>query len=84
MTVVSIVLFRHFMSPPFYKCFVSMSQPLHAHCKNNSVQKGSQLIMSNNEQPQKTYHKKATGNALATVKKHSKDNVLKLFGSCFW
>lgn len=32
----------------------------------------------------KTYHKKATGNALVTVKNHSKDEDLKLFGSCFW
>lgn len=33
---------------------------------------------------QKTYHKKASGNALITVRKHSKDHELKLFGSCFW
>ena len=33
---------------------------------------------------QKTYHRKATGPALATVKRHSKDHELKLFGSCFW
>ena len=33
---------------------------------------------------QKTYHKKATGAALNTVKKHVKDHDLKLFGSCFW
>lgn len=33
---------------------------------------------------QKTYHKKATGAALNTIKKHSKDHELKLFGSCFW
>lgn len=32
----------------------------------------------------KTYHKKATGIALNTVKKHSKDHELKLYGSCFW
>ncbi|KAL8687050.1 MAG: hypothetical protein Q9224_005266, partial [Gallowayella concinna] len=32
---------------------------------------------------QKTYHKKATGEALATVKKHAKDHDLKLYGSCF-
>ena len=32
----------------------------------------------------KTYHKKATGDALNTVKKHSKDDELKLYGSCFW
>ena len=33
---------------------------------------------------QKTYHKKATGAALATTKKHSKEHELKLYGSCFW
>lgn len=33
---------------------------------------------------QKTYHKKANGNALATVRKHTKEHDLKLFGSCFW
>lgn len=32
----------------------------------------------------KTYHTKATGKALETVKKHSAENDLKLFGSCFW
>ncbi|KAF2471956.1 uncharacterized protein BDR25DRAFT_302783 [Lindgomyces ingoldianus] len=31
----------------------------------------------------KTYHKRATGNALVTVKNHSKEDDLKLFGSCF-
>lgn len=33
---------------------------------------------------QKSYHKKATGAALATVKKHTKEHDLKLYGSCFW
>ena len=33
---------------------------------------------------QKTYHKKASGQALQTVKRHSKPNELKIFGSCFW
>ncbi|KAG8533236.1 uncharacterized protein KY384_002019 [Bacidia gigantensis] len=32
---------------------------------------------------QKTYHKRATGAALQTVKRHAKDNELKLYGSCF-
>jgi glutathione S-transferase len=32
----------------------------------------------------KTYHKKATGNALTTVKNHSKEDDLKLYGSAFW
>ncbi|KAK6582416.1 hypothetical protein PZA11_004824 [Diplocarpon coronariae] len=31
----------------------------------------------------KTYHKKASGNALATARKHAKEHELKLFGSCF-
>lgn len=33
---------------------------------------------------QKTYHKKASGAALVTVKKHSRETDLKLYGSCFW
>jgi glutathione S-transferase len=33
---------------------------------------------------EKTYHKKATGQAQLTVKKHSKECDLKLFASCFW
>jgi len=33
---------------------------------------------------QKTYHKRATGQALNTVKKRFKDHDLKLIGSCFW
>jgi hypothetical protein len=32
----------------------------------------------------KTYHNKATGNALTTVKNHAKEEDLKLYGSCFW
>lgn len=32
----------------------------------------------------KTYHKKATGTALATVRDHAKEEDLKLYGSCFW
>lgn len=41
--------------------------------------------MSKDPNPsQKTYHKKATGAALSTIKRHSKEHELKLFGSCFW
>ena len=32
---------------------------------------------------QKTYHKKATGAAAQTVKRHTREHELKLFGSCF-
>ncbi|KAK6356488.1 hypothetical protein TWF718_000847 [Orbilia javanica] len=35
------------------------------------------------EKIQKTYHTKATGNALLTVEKHSYDAPLKLYGGCF-
>lgn len=31
----------------------------------------------------KTYHKKATGTALVTAKRHAKEHNLKLYGSCF-
>jgi len=37
----------------------------------------------NNEPQKKTYHKRATGKALATVKSHNKEEELKLYGSCF-
>lgn len=40
--------------------------------------------MTDTTAQQKTYHKKASGNALITVRKHSKEHDLKLFGSCFW
>lgn len=32
----------------------------------------------------KTYHEKATGNALKTAENHSQEKVLKLYGGCFW
>jgi glutathione S-transferase len=35
-------------------------------------------------QQEKTYHKKASGLAATTVRIHSKENDLKLFGGCFW
>ena len=41
-------------------------------------------MSDNANSEKKTYHKKATGIALNTVKKHAKDQDLKLFGSCFW
>jgi glutathione S-transferase len=41
-------------------------------------------LVTNTMKQEKTYHKKASGNALATVRMHSKEDGLKLFGSCFW
>ncbi|EDN03656.1 predicted protein [Histoplasma mississippiense (nom. inval.)] len=55
--------------------------------KKNSVQR--YLLKEEKERKrimvqQKTYHKKASGSAAVTVKKHAKEADLKLFGSCFW
>ncbi|GAO52336.1 glutathione S-transferase [Saitoella complicata NRRL Y-17804] len=38
---------------------------------------------SKTEKIQKTYHTKATGNALATAESHGKESPLQLYGSCF-
>ncbi|TAQ87910.1 hypothetical protein B7494_g3753 [Chlorociboria aeruginascens] len=51
--------------------------------KKNSVQRFMMKKDKEDKKTQKTYHKKASGNALATVRRHSKDHDLKLFGSCF-
>ncbi|CZS90765.1 related to glutathione transferase omega 1 [Rhynchosporium graminicola] len=51
--------------------------------KKNSIQRLTIKKDKEEKKTQKTYHKKASGNALATVKKHSKEHELKLFGSCF-
>ncbi|CZR60819.1 related to glutathione transferase omega 1 [Phialocephala subalpina] len=51
--------------------------------KKNSVQRYVMKRDKEEKKTQKTYHKKASGAALATVRKHSKDHELKLFGSCF-
>ena len=42
------------------------------------------MMSDNANSDKKTYHKKATGLALTTVKKHSKEHDMKLYGSCFW
>lgn len=50
-----------------------------------SLRERNIITMSDrNQAQQKTYHKKATGLAAWTVKKHSKESDLKLYGSCFW
>jgi hypothetical protein len=36
------------------------------------------------EKEEKSYHKQATGEALKTVEKRSKEHDLKLYGGCFW
>ncbi|EEQ85623.1 hypothetical protein RJZ56_005338 [Blastomyces dermatitidis] len=54
--------------------------------KKNSVQR--HLLKEEKERKramaqQKSYHKKASGPAAVTVKKHARESDLKLFGSCF-
>ncbi|KAL3428007.1 glutathione transferase [Phlyctema vagabunda] len=51
--------------------------------KKNSVQRFLLKKDKEEKKTQKTHHKKANGAALLTVRKHSKDNELKLFGRCF-
>ncbi|APA14640.1 hypothetical protein SS1G_06623 [Sclerotinia sclerotiorum 1980 UF-70] len=51
--------------------------------KKNSIVRFLQKREKEDKKTQKTYHKRASGLALSTVKKHSKENDLKLFASCF-
>ncbi|KAG9232080.1 hypothetical protein BJ875DRAFT_96377 [Amylocarpus encephaloides] len=51
--------------------------------KKNSVQRTLLQREKEDKKQQKHHHKKASGLALATVRKHSKDADLKLYGSCF-
>ncbi|KAL8749155.1 MAG: hypothetical protein Q9199_007858 [Rusavskia elegans] len=51
--------------------------------KVEKEKKKTETMADDTKSNQKTYHKKATGEALVTAKKHSKDHELKLYGSCF-
>lgn len=63
-------------------CDSDLSNPCHSHLTIDI--KFRIMSEDTNTKQQKTYHKKATGLALNTVKKHSKDHDFKLYGSCFW
>ena len=52
--------------------------------KKNSVQRMMLKKDKEEKKQQKTYHKKATGAALLTVRKHAKEAEYKLYGSCHW
>ncbi|KAL4888305.1 hypothetical protein BDV59DRAFT_206229 [Aspergillus ambiguus] len=43
----------------------------------------TRAMSAQSQSVQKTYHTKATGLAAVTVEKHSQENELKLYGSCF-
>ncbi|KAH8591575.1 hypothetical protein B0O99DRAFT_631793 [Bisporella sp. PMI_857] len=51
--------------------------------KKNTVARFLLAQEKEQKKTQKTYHKKASGNALATVKKHSKEVEFKFFANCF-
>jgi glutathione S-transferase len=54
--------------------------------KRNTVQRLIQTPEGSRKKqklPEKSYHKRATGEALNTVRNHTKESDLKLFGSCF-
>lgn len=74
----SLTLPSHFPVPRHLnKSILARRRPI---CSRPKLQTMADDTKSN----QKTYHKKATGEALVTAKKHSKDHELKLYGSCFW
>lgn len=68
-TIKTLPFCKTFRSSFFYRAF------------NLSIHRS---MSENANSKQKTYHKKATGIALNTVKKHAKEHDLKLYGSCFW
>lgn len=77
------ILFKNFYGSPLHRNLVLLTVAfvLLIYCKLHFT---SRTMSDNANSEKKTYHKKATGIALNTVKKHSKDHELKLYGSCFW
>lgn len=49
-----------------------------------SIQRFATMASQNGTKTQKTYHKKASGEALKTAEAHDAEHELKLFGGCFW
>ncbi|PYH79256.1 hypothetical protein BO82DRAFT_376579 [Aspergillus uvarum CBS 121591] len=74
-------------SPCLWKGLIAQAQPPIVHAPSAYLRSNAGRLqtrtMSNQNQPQKSYHTKATGFAAETVADHSADNDLKLFGSCF-
>jgi glutathione S-transferase len=51
---------------------------------NKPAASAGEAVHASDQEKQKTYHTKATGQALQTVKNRATESELKLFGSCFW
>ncbi|KZF26392.1 hypothetical protein L228DRAFT_264793 [Xylona heveae TC161] len=84
--------FRLSANPSFVTTFSHHSSPKSIPNPLKAIQTPSLVELSyrtlatmadKKDSEQKTYHKKATGDALNTVKKRSKEHDLKLFGGCF-
>lgn len=69
----NLVSFKPVLRPAIYNCYPPSITRTMSDSNGDSPKK-----------EKKTYHKKASGPALKTVEKHSKDHELKLYGSCFW
>jgi hypothetical protein len=91
------ILLRHFLSrrvvlvaPIRPSSILCKAQRLHpapfVQRSSFSTHTAFEMTPSNEDtkQEKKSYHTKATGAALATAKKRSKEHNLKLYGSCFW
>lgn len=65
-------------------CFIARSKPQLPSARLASSSSTMTDTNQGGDSSKKTYHKKATGNALTTVKNHTKEDDLKLYGSCFW
>lgn len=71
---------------PTHAFLINSSSPLGAKHPSHLISNRPYSMDSNQngDAKKKTYHKKATGPALETAEKHSGENEMKLFGSCFW
>ncbi|KAK8192850.1 uncharacterized protein BKA78DRAFT_294311 [Phyllosticta capitalensis] len=71
----------------FHRQAVSLSHSslskAHLHRFSTMADAKDQQQSQTKQDDKKSYHTKATGKALATVKRHSTNDELKLFGSCF-
>jgi glutathione S-transferase len=72
---------------PLLRAAVSHYHTIHISTLTRSLNSVRSMTETNQngvkEKEKKTYHKKATGDALETVLLHAQDDVLRLYGSCF-
>ena len=72
--------------PSWTSSLYQSTQPFSAKMSTNNTTNGTKAELDPNQggdPNKKTYHKKATGEALKTAEAHSTEHDLKLYGSCF-